>query len=269
MGKRKKKIYAVARGHEPGIYMEWYGENGAEVQVKGFPDARYQGFFTLSEAQQWLKEFRQKGQAAAVTPRTPKPAVTKKSKKAGTKSHHKKIDARRELKEGKVIIYTDGGCINNPGPGGYGTVLLYGDQRKELSGGYRLTTNNRMELMACIEGLKALKRPCSVTLFSDSQYVVNGIKKGWAKRWKKNRWMRSINKSAENVDLWKQLLELCEQHEVDFSWVKGHAGIKENERCDKLATRAAENKKKLARDTAYETGQTTVAGPALLFPRED
>jgi len=172
------------------------------------------------------------------------------------KDTEKKVEDKNSKKV-KVVIYTDGGCINNPGPGGYGVVLLYGKKRKELLGGYRNTTNNRMELMACIEGLKALKYPCSVKLYSDSQYVVNGIEKGWAKRWKKKGWMRNQLDPAENADLWAQLLDLCEKHDVEFKWVRGHAGNKENERCDQLAKQAATGKKKLS-DTPYETGQTTM-----------
>ncbi len=110
----------------------------------------------------------------------------------------------QEKKE--VIIYTDGGCINNPGPGGYGVVLLYGGHRKELSGGYKLTTNNRMELMAAIEGLKTLREPCIVKLHSDSRYVVDGIGLGWAEKWKKNNWWRTKSEKALNSDLWEQLL---------------------------------------------------------------
>lgn len=177
----------------------------------------------------------------------------------------KKIEDKKS-KEVKVVIYTDGGCINNPGPGGYGVVLLYGKKRKELSAGYLNTTNNRMELLACIEGLKALKYQCSVTLYSDSQYVVNGIEKSWAKRWKRKGWMRNQINPAENADLWAQLLDLCETHSVKFKWVRGHAGNKENERCDQLAKQAAIKKNKLLPDTPYETGQTTVAGkPRSMF----
>ena len=134
-----------------------------------------------------------------------------------------------------VEIYTDGACKGNPGPGGYGVVLLSGGRRKELSGGFRKTTNNRMELLACVEGLRSLKRPCSVVLTSDSSYVVNAIEKGWAKRWRSKNWMLSPGKPAKNSDLWKQLLELCAEHTVKFHWVKGHAGHPENERCDALA----------------------------------
>ena len=153
----------------------------------------------------------------------------------------------------KVTIYTDGGCApTNPGPGGYGVVLMYGGHRRELCGGYRLTTNNRMELTAVICGLQALKEPCDVSLFSDSQYVVNGITKGWAERWRSNGWRLSDKRPAENVDLWEQLLNLCEKHSVRFEWVRGHSGHPENERCDRLAGegRSAD----LAVDTVYEKG---------------
>jgi ribonuclease HI len=262
MSKSKKKFYAVAMGRKPGIYEKWFGEDGAEPQVREFPDARYQGFYTLREAQAWLKEFNLPTQTVQAAEPAPKSTETAKPKKESPRA---KINAKKELKKGKVIIYTDGGCITNPGTGGYGTVLLYGSKRKELSAGFRRTTNNRMEIMACIEGLKALKFPCSVILFSDSQYVVNSIQKGWAKRWRRKGWMRTPDQPAENADLWEQLLDLCETHNVEFSWVRGHAGNRENERCDRLAREAALNKKNLSRDTAYETGQTKVAEPPTLF----
>jgi len=139
----------------------------------------------------------------------------------------------------KVIIYTDGACLGNPGPGGYGVVLLYGGHRKELSGGYRLTTNNRMEILAAIKGLETLKSACSVTLYSDSQYLVNAITKGWARRWKANGWKRNAREKALNPDLWERLLQLCSHHEVTFVWVRGHANNTENERCDVLSKEAA------------------------------
>ena len=142
-----------------------------------------------------------------------------------------------ELKE--VTLYTDGACIGNPGPGGYGVVLLHNGYRKELSGGFRLTTNNRMEMMAVIVGLRALKERCRVTVFSDSQYVVEAGTKGWAQRWRENGWRRNKKERAINPDLWDQLLDLCSRHDVTFRWVRGHAGIRENERCDQLATEAA------------------------------
>ncbi|MBW3622598.1 MAG: ribonuclease HI [Armatimonadetes bacterium] len=143
----------------------------------------------------------------------------------------------RELQ--KVIIYTDGACIGNPGPGGYGIVLLYGTKRREISGGFRLTTNNRMEIMAAIVGLQALRYKCDVTLYTDSQYLVDSIMKGWAQRWRANRWMRNKKEKALNTDLWERLLDLCARHEIKFEWVRGHAGDRENERCDELSVQAA------------------------------
>ena len=142
-----------------------------------------------------------------------------------------------------VEIYTDGACLGNPGPGGYGVVLLYGQHRKELSGGFRRTTNNRMEIMAVIKGLEALGEPCSVSLYSDSRYVVDAMSKGWARRWKTKGWVRnSRGGKALNPDLWERMLELCDEHEVAFHWVRGHAGNVENHRCDRLAVDAAKVK---------------------------
>ncbi len=156
-----------------------------------------------------------------------------------------------EPEASRVVLYTDGGCIRNPGPGGYGVVLRYGKQRKELSGGCRLTTNNRMEILACIMGLQALKRPCQVTLYSDSRYVVDSIEKGWARRWQARGWMRNAQDYAENPDLWEQLLNLCRQHWVKFHWTPGHAGNPDNERCDELAAQAA-RRNDLLPDEYYE-----------------
>ncbi|MEI7812063.1 MAG: ribonuclease HI [Ignavibacteria bacterium] len=149
-----------------------------------------------------------------------------------------------------VIIYTDGGCLGNPGPGGYGAVVIYKDRRKELSGGYRLTTNNRMEITGAIEALSALKDKCRVTLYTDSQYLVNSIMKGWARKWKANGWKRNKTDLAVNIDLWEKLLKLLENHEVEFRWVKGHAGHAENERCDVLAKQSA-SEKNLPEDAGY------------------
>lgn len=139
-----------------------------------------------------------------------------------------------------IIIYTDGACAGNPGPGGYGAVLLYDGRRRELSGGYRLTTNNRMELLAAIVGLEALKEPSKVTLYSDSRYLVDAMTKGWARRWQANNWQRKTGEMAANVDLWERLLALCERHDVEFVWVRGHAGNPENERADFLSYKAIE-----------------------------
>lgn len=138
----------------------------------------------------------------------------------------------------EVDLYTDGACSGNPGAGGYGVVLIYGSHTKELSGAYRETTNNRMELMAVIQGLAALKKPCLVNLYSDSRYIVDAMNKDWVKRWKFNNWMRNKNEPAKNIDLWKQILELAGQHQIRWNWVKGHASNTYNNRCDQLAREA-------------------------------
>ena len=138
-----------------------------------------------------------------------------------------------------VTIYTDGACHGNPGPGGYAAILLFNGKRKELSQGYRNTTNNRMELRAAISGLAALSDKCRVTLYSDSQYLVQGMTQGWAVKWRANGWKRNKKEAAKNPDLWDKLLNLSEHHEVEFKWTRGHAGDVENERCDELANQAA------------------------------
>ncbi len=142
-----------------------------------------------------------------------------------------------------VQIYTDGACSGNPGPGGYGTILRFGDIEKELSGGEKETTNNRMELTAAIVGLETLKERCNVIIYSDSKYLIDSIQKGWVVRWKNNNWMRTSKDKALNCDLWERLLILLEKHVVNFVWVKGHNGHSENERCDKLAVMAIEKYK--------------------------
>lgn len=159
----------------------------------------------------------------------------------------------------EVVIYTDGACDINPGPGGYGVVLIYGQNRKELSAGYRLTTNNRMELMAAIRGLEALKEPCNVTVYSDSEYLVQAMSLGWAQRWKKRGWRRSENDPAANPDLWEKLLALCQVHQVTFTWIRGHAGNRENERCDRLAVQARRSPD-LPPDEGYERPNLAQAG---------
>ena len=146
----------------------------------------------------------------------------------------------------KVTIYTDGSARGNPdGPGGFGTVLHYVDGSgqlhvKEISGGYKRTTNNRMELMAAIAGLEALNRPCEVDLYSDSKYLVDAFNQHWIESWIKHNWNRPKSGPVKNVDLWKRLLKAMEPHQVDFYWVRGHDGHPENERCDRLATTAAD-----------------------------
>lgn len=134
-----------------------------------------------------------------------------------------------------VILYTDGACSGNPGPGGWGCILKFGEHEKELSGGENSTTNNRMELTGVIAGLSALKEKCTVELYSDSKYVIDGLSKGWAKGWKSRGWVKSDKKPALNPDLWDRLLSLTEYHDVHYHWVKGHAENPYNNRCDTLA----------------------------------
>ena len=150
----------------------------------------------------------------------------------------KKREKKSTVKESTmktVTIYTDGACSGNPGPGGWGAILMYGGHKKELSGGEAQTTNNRMELTGVIAALEALKEPCAVELYSDSKYVIDGLGKGWAKGWRARGWVKSDKKPALNPDLWGRLLDLCEKHTVRLHWVKGHAENQFNNRCDQLA----------------------------------
>ena len=135
----------------------------------------------------------------------------------------------------KIELFTDGACSGNPGPGGWGAILRYNGHQKELCGGEKETTNNRMELTAVIEGLSALKEPCEIELFTDSKYVCDAVVKRWVYSWKANGWKKADKKPALNVDLWEKLLQLLDTHKVNFNWIKGHAGHPENERCDTLA----------------------------------
>ena len=139
-----------------------------------------------------------------------------------------------------VELYTDGACRGNPGRGGWGAILVYGKYEKELSGGERETTNNRMELTAAIEGLAALKEPCEVTLYSDSKYLIDAFTQGWVESWREKGWKRGKDE-LKNPDLWERIYSLCEKHKVSFVWVKGHNGHDYNERCDVLATAFADS----------------------------
>ncbi len=139
-----------------------------------------------------------------------------------------------------VYIFSDGACSGNPGPGGYGVILRYGDKEREISGGEAHTTNNRMELMGAIVGLESLNRPCEVEMYSDSKYVISGFKEGWIDSWIRNGWKTAAKKPVKNVELWKRLIKAAEPHSITWNWVKGHAGHPENERCDTLATSAAD-----------------------------
>ncbi len=227
----KKKYYAVLAGRIPGIYTDWPSTRN---QVDGFAGARYKGFPLRLEAEAWLEN----------------PGVSQP--KNSIKKNKSKISQGREQESGAITVYTDGGARYNPGPGGYGCVLLYKDHQKELSGGFQMTTNNRMELTACIMALKEIKdSSLSVLLHSDSSYVVNGINKGWANNWRKNGWLKSDNKPAVNPDLWAELLILTESLNVSFKWVKGHAGDPLNERCDQLAV-ASSRLENLPPDIGYK-----------------
>ncbi|MGE4353245.1 MAG: ribonuclease HI [Oscillospiraceae bacterium] len=142
-----------------------------------------------------------------------------------------------------ITLYTDGACSGNPGPGGWGAILIYKGQKKEMSGGDIMTTNNRMELTAVIEGLKALREPCRVELYSDSKYVIDALEKGWAVSWRVREWRKPDKKPALNADLWANLLSLCEKHDVHCNWVKGHADNPYNNRCDEMAVTQWQNLK--------------------------
>ncbi len=230
------KFYAVAKGRKTGIFTSW---PEAERLVKGFAGARYKSFKTKKEALDFLED-----------PSYGPPKNKKKISSAKTKSDKGTTSksADQSYPDNAVVVYTDGGAIGNPGPGGYGVVIKNGEQ---FSGGFNRTTNNRMELMAVIVAMEALqgeKRP--VFLHSDSRYVVNGITKGWAKGWKKRGWKKSDGQPALNPDLWARLLELLPNLDITFKWVKGHAGDPLNEACDHLANSTA-RKPGLPDDTEY------------------
>ena len=253
--RKKKKYYAVAVGRKPGVYMQWFGKDGAEIQVSGFPRARFKGFASRKEAEKWINGIKNDPKPA----KSPKRLKIENQKIKNQKIKNKTMPApfvppqkTHTIDQGEMItIYTDGGCINNPGRGGYGVVLYDAGKKKELTGGFRYTTNNRMELMACIVGLQSLKSQSNVIIYTDSKYVVNGMMKGWARRWRRNDWKRNAEEDALNADLWAQLLDLDDNHQVDFKWVKGHAGNRDNERCDFLAGQAMQ-KDDLPPDMVYE-----------------
>ncbi|BBO67398.1 ribonuclease H [Desulfosarcina alkanivorans] len=244
----EKKYYAVAVGRSPGVYTQWFGNTGAQAQVKGFQGARYKGFPTIEEARAFIRERQADIKKGAGCP-----------KQTGKRPTSRRPPAPAVSLEGRIVIYTDGSSLGNPGPGGYGVVIPSPEERREFSGGFRKTTNNRMELLACIIGLEQLETPSAVAIYSDSRYVVDGITKGWAKKWRRNDWRKSTGDKALNIDLWERLLSLCERHDVMFVWVKGHAGNPGNERCDQLATQAAAQPN-LPSDIEYEKVFSPAAG---------
>lgn len=253
MGKSEKRFYAVVKGRTPGIYRTWYGPDGAQAQVGSFPGALYKGFASFEEASDYLKSGGVHGFPGRSSEKHPD-AQAKQQPSAMS----------REESSNGIEIYADGGCLNNPGPGGYGVVIVRDGEKKELSGGYRHTTNNRMELSAVITALITIKEECNkpVTVYTDSRYVVDGMTKGWARKWRRNNWMRDARQCAENIDLWAKLLDLSEECKPEFRWIKGHAGHTENERCDVLAKRAASGSN-LPPDSAYEKGETKICPPVL------
>ncbi|MCC7014479.1 MAG: ribonuclease HI [Planctomycetes bacterium] len=163
-----------------------------------------------------------------------------------------------------TTIHTDGACLGNPGPGGYGVVIAHRGARRELSAGFRRTTNNRMELLAAIVGLECFDARTAIVLYSDSRYLVDAVEKGWARKWRANRWMRNPREAAVNPDLWERMLALVERHDVSLRWVRGHAGNRENERCDVLATGAARGAQ-LEIDVGYEQVGVARAAQRELF----
>ncbi len=231
-----KKFYAVAKGRKPGIYDNW---PDAQAQVMSFAGAVYKGFATRREAETWLRA----PSYGAATGRKSAPA-----KPTANHASHQGADPRPN----EITIYSDGGARYNPGPGGYGVVIIDNGEQREISAGYRHTTNNRMELMGCIVALRAIGRCAKpVTLYTDSSYVVNGISKGWAKNWRRRGWIKADKQPAINPDLWGELLALTEQLDITFRWVKGHAGHPLNERCDELAV-AASRGDNLPEDSGYQ-----------------
>lgn len=226
----KKKFYAVAVGRTNGIFTDWAS---TEKLVKGYAGAKYKSFPTRQEAEAWLDD----------------PVYEKKKALSSKKEIY---PALQNHEPGSLVVYTDGGSINNPGPGGYGVVIDDNGIRQELSGGYQHTTNNRMEMMAAIVGLEQLGE-CQqkIYLYSDSSYLVNGITKGWARKWQSNGWRKSDKGPVVNVDLWQRLLGIIGGLDVHFQWVKGHAGLELNERCDRLAVAAAKQDN-LPIDRGYE-----------------
>ena len=151
----------------------------------------------------------------------------------------------------KILVYTDGSCLGNPGPGGWAAILRFGEYEKELAGGFRKTTNNRMEILAVIEALEALTEMCTVDLYTDSQYVRNAVEKKWIAGWQRNGWKTASKKPVKNKDLWTRLVPLLEKHKVSFHWVRGHSGHPENERCDDLAREYA-GRRNLPADEGHE-----------------
>jgi len=225
------KFYAVAVGRQPGVYTAW---SLAKVQVDGFAGAVYKGFADRAEAEAWLKN------------------------PSRSRRHNKQVEESQVVGQDAgdgIVVYTDGSCLGNPGPGGYGVIIHDNGQERQLSGGFRRTTNNRMEIMAAITGLKAVGAGQeAIHLYSDSSYLVNAIDKGWAKNWARRGWRKADGQPALNRDLWQEMLALLAERKVVLHWLRGHAGHRENERCDQLALLAAKAAN-LPEDSGYHAGK--------------
>lgn len=244
MSKRNKSIYLVLKGHQPGVYTHWQGRQGAKAQVEGFQGATYKGFYTSEEACNWLKS-----QSQQPLPPTLQQWLVEQER-AGTDNALDSL-VKNHLQNRGIVIFSDGSTLGNPGPGGYAAVILTGKTRREISSGFRFTTNNRMELMACIAALESLQPPAKVLVITDSAYVYRPIAEGWLQRWANTNWLRRDGKMIENVDLWQRLYRLCQTFRVQCHWIKGHNDTVENERCDRLALIAAQNPT-LPEDPGYQ-----------------
>jgi len=238
-------------GRRTGVFRTWAE---CQAQVTGYEGAKFKSFKTQPEAAAAFK-----AGASASVPSSGK-ASTTPSKPRVNKGAYPSHEAA--LADGRSVIYSDGGCDPNPGPGGYGVVLLGTDgSRSEASGGFRETTNNRMELMGWIEGLRLIPLRTKVAIFSDSKYVGDMYAKGYAHGWRDRGWKTASKKPAANVDLWTQLLKLTDERDVVFTHVYGHTGVEENERCDVLTHEARRQDPRV--DSAYESGETTVVDAGL------
>lgn len=229
------KFYAVALGRAPGIYTDW---PSAKEQVDGFAGSIYKGFSDHAEAEAWLKKSLSSHDG---------------QKQAGgmIKLARQQLLPENTAPAEGVAVYTDGSCLGNPGPGGYGVIIQENGQERQLSGGFRRTTNNRMEIMAAIAGLRAAGAGRqAIHLYSDSSYLINAIEKGWAKSWARRGWRKADGQPAQNRDLWQEMLALLAARNVVCHWLRGHAGHDCNERCDRLALLAAKSAD-LAEDTGY------------------
>lgn len=252
MSSRRKSIYLILKGHQPGVYQQWEGLEGAKIQVEGFANAAYKGFYTTEEAYNWLKS-----QAKEPLPSSLQKWLAEQEKVS--ENHSSKSLVKNHLQAGGTVIFTDGSSLGNPGPGGYAAVILYNQNRREISGGFRLTTNNRMELYACIAALESIHPPARVLLITDSAYVYQAVTQGWLQRWAMNGWKRRDGKAVENLDLWQRLYHLCQIVTVEFYWIKGHNATKENEHCDRLANTVA-RKPDLPEDQGYRLHHPSPTG---------